>query len=101
MIGEIELIAVFAKCKVVAGKENEFTRLALALAEKSRQESANVSYDILSEFDNTTNEFYFLEKWTDKAGLDAHMATEHFKETIAAVQKITEGDLEIHVYQTL
>lgn len=57
MIGEIELIAVFAKCKVVAGKENEFTRLALALAEKSRQESANVSYDILSEIDNTTNEF--------------------------------------------
>lgn len=95
------MIAVFAKCKVVAGKENEFVRLALSLAEKSRQESANVSYDILSEIDNADNEFYFLEKWADKAGLDEHMATAHFKDTIAAVQKIIEGELEIHVYQTL
>ena len=95
------MIAVFAKCKVVEGKENEFTRLALALAEKSRQEAANASYDILSEIDNADNEFYFLEKWTDKAGLDSHMATAHFKEAIAAVQKIIEGKLEIHVYQTL
>ena len=95
------MIAVFAKCKVSSGKNEDFIKLAHGLAEKSRQESANVSYDILSEIDKDDNVYYFLEKWNDKAGLDKHMATGHFKDTIAAVEKIIDGELEIHVYQAI
>lgn len=95
------MVAVFAKCKVVGGKEKNFIFLAHELAEKSRAESYNVSYDILSETDKNNGEYFFLEKWNDKAGLDKHMATEHFKKIIAEVQKIIEGELEIHVYETI
>ncbi len=95
------MVAVFAKCKVVGGKEKIFVDLAHELAEKSRAESANVSYDILSEIDKDNGEFFFLEKWKDKAGLDEHMATDHFKNIIAEVQKIIEGELEIHVYEAI
>ena len=95
------MIAVFAKCKVSDGKEKQFIELAHALAEKSRQEAANVSYDILGEVDKNDGVYYFLEKWNDKAGLDEHMATAHFKDTIAEVGKIIEGELEIHVYQAV
>ena len=95
------MLAVFAKCKVVDGMETDFIHLAHNLAEKSRAESANVSYDILSEVGKTNGEYFFLEKWNDKTGLDNHMAMDYFKNTIAAVQKIIEGELEIHVYETV
>ena len=47
------------------------------------------------------NAYYFLEKWQDKAGLDLHMQQQYFVDTIAAVGKISEGDLEIHLYETV
>ncbi len=95
------MIVVFAKCKVVTGKENEFLALAHSLAEKSRSEIANISYDILKETKSDPDVFYFMEKWKDQSGLDTHMQTVHFTDTIAAVNKIIEGSLEIHVYENI
>ena len=95
------MIAVFAKCKVINGKEEEFIKMAHELASNSRNEAANVSYDILKESDKNDNEYYFLEKWNDKAGLDKHMSMDYFKSTIAGVEKIIDGKLEIHVYETI
>ena len=60
-----------------------------------------MSYDILGEIDKNDGVYYLLEKWNDKAGLDEHMATAHFKDTIAAVNQIIDGELEIHVYQAV
>ena len=97
----MKMIAVFAKCKVINGKEEEFIKMAHELASKSRNEAANVSYDILKESDKNDNEYYFLEKWNDKAGLDKHMSMDYFKSTIAGVEKIIDGKLEIHVYETI
>ena len=54
----------------------------------------------MSEVDKNDGE-YFFEKWNDKAELDKHMATEHFKKIIGEVQKIIDGELEIHVYETV
>ena len=95
------MIAVFARCTVVKGKEKEFLDLAHNLAQKSREENANISYDVLCEKDKSSNEFYFLEKWQDKKGLDLHMQTEHFVKTIEAVNKIIDGELEIHLYENV
>ena len=94
------MVAVFAKCSVIEGKARDFIDLAHNSAEKSRAEQVNVSYDILSEVDKNNGE-YFFEKWNDKAELDKHMATEHFKKIIGEVQKIIDGELEIHVYETV
>lgn len=95
------MIVVFAKCTVSVGKENEFLKLAHDLADISRTEPANISYDILHEEDNTSNEFYFLEKWQDKNGLDEHMHAVHFVDTISAVEKIIDGKLDIHLYESV
>ncbi|MCR5085526.1 MAG: antibiotic biosynthesis monooxygenase [Succinivibrionaceae bacterium] len=93
------MIAVFAKCKVQPGKEGEFLSLAHALAQESRKEGANLSYDILKESGKEGSEYFFLEKWQDQPGLDRHMQQPHFTDTISAVEKIIEGQLEIHVYE--
>ena len=95
------MLAVFAKCIVQKGQEGEFLKLAHALAEKSREDAQNVSYDVLTDPQGTDNAYYFLEKWQDKAGLDLHMQQQYFVDTIAAVGKISEGDLEIHLYETV
>lgn len=95
------MIAVFAKCEVIKGKEEKFKELAYNLAEKSRQEEKNISYDILRETRNGANEYFFLEKWQDQPGLDAHMKMDYFASTIEAVNHIIKGELEIHVYETV
>ena len=95
------MIAVFAKCTVQSGQEENFKSLAHALADKSRQEEKNVSYDILRETKAESNEYFFLEKWQDQDGLDEHMKKDYFTETIEAVNKIIRGELEIHVFETV
>jgi len=95
------MIAVFAKCEVLKGKEEKFKELAYNLAEKSRQEEKNTSYDILTEVQKDTNEYFFLEKWQDQPALDAHMKMDYFVDTIEAVKQIIKGELEIHVYETI
>ena len=95
------MIAVFAKCDVIKGNEEKFKELAHALAEKSRQEEKSISYDILTEPQSDANEYFFLEKWQDQPGLDAHMKMDYFVSTIEAIKHITKGELEIHVYETV
>ncbi len=95
------MIAVFAKCTVQSGQAETFKNLAHTLADKSRQEEKNVSYDILRETKTDSNEYFFLEKWQDQAGLDEHMKKDYFTETIEAVNKIIHGELEIHVYEAI
>lgn len=95
------MFAVFAKCEVIQGNEEKFKELAHNLAEKSRQEEKNVSYDILTEVHSSANQYFFLEKWQDQIGLDAHMKMDYFVTTIEAVHHIIKGELEIHVYETV
>lgn len=95
------MLAVFAKCEVIKGNEEKFKELAHNLAEKSRQEEKNISYDILTEAQSNANEYFFLEKWQDQSGLDAHMKMHYFVSTIEAVNHIIKGELEIHVYETV
>ncbi len=95
------MVAVFAKCTVIKGNEEEFKELAHNLAAKSRQEEKNLSYDILTEANGNANEYFFLEKWQDQSGLDAHMKMDYFVQTIEAVNHIINGELEIHVYEAV
>jgi quinol monooxygenase YgiN len=95
------MLAVFAKCEVIKGNEEKFKELAHNLAEKSRQEEKNISYDILTEVDSSTNEYFFLEKWQDQPALGAHMEMDYFVSTIESVNHIIKGELEIHVYKTV
>ncbi|MBP2638589.1 MAG: hypothetical protein H6Q72_4496 [Firmicutes bacterium] len=95
------MLAVFAKCEVIKGNEEKFKELAHNLAEKSRQEEKNISYDILTETQGEAGEYFFLEKWQDQPGLDAHMKMDYFFSTIEAVNHIIKGELEIHVYETV
>ena len=95
------MVVVFAKCDVIEGKGETFKELAHGLAEKSRQEEKNVSYDILTEPQDEGNKYYFLEKWQDQEGLGLHMKKDYFIHTIEALNHIIHGELEIHVYETV
>lgn len=49
-----------------------------ALAQASRQEADNISYDFFQSRENSQH-FVILERYRSENGLDAHRATPHFQ----------------------
>lgn len=59
------------------GEEEAVRSLLPLLAAASREEEANLLYEVSQDIENPRR-FVILERYTDAAGLDAHRATEHF-----------------------
>jgi quinol monooxygenase YgiN len=69
-------LTVFAEFYAKAGKENELRKLLLGLIGPTRKEKGYVQYDLHADNENPAH-FFFFEKWTSKALLDAHLAAPH------------------------
>jgi quinol monooxygenase YgiN len=74
----------------------EGMRAALtALAEASREEAGCLAYDL---FESATNAGVFItvERWADKAAMDAHMGTDHIATAMTAMADHLGGGVSIH-----
>ena len=62
------------------GKREEFYQsvAAAAIPEKSRLEKGNIRYDYYYPA-NSPNQLLLIEVWQDRAALNVHKETEHFK----------------------
>lgn len=56
------------------------------LVEKTRAEPLCVSYDLFID-QKDPGHFVFVEEWTDRAALDAHCASEHFKRLVPLIDQ--------------
>ena len=65
------------------------------LAEATRAEEGCLAYDLF-ESGSTPGTFVTVERWTDSAALDAHMATPHVAEAFAAAAGALSGEVAIH-----
>ena len=54
------------------------------LVERTKQEELCISYDLLRD-QKDPGHFIFVEEWPDRAALDAHCATEHFKRLVPLI----------------
>ena len=52
-----------------------------------------------AESGSTPGTFVTVERWTDSAALDAHMATPHVAEAFAAAAGALSGEVAIHPLQ--
>lgn len=54
------------------------------LVELTRQEPLNISYDLFIDKDDPGH-FIFVEEWPDRAALDVHCGTEHFRRLVPLI----------------
>ena len=88
------MIKVIAKISIKDGEVENFFKIAEKLIDGSRQEVANESYELVRDVENTNN-FYFIETWISKNGLQNHSTQPHFLEAVASLQKVASAPLEI------
>ncbi|QBE91348.1 antibiotic biosynthesis monooxygenase [Sphingomonas paucimobilis] len=54
------------------------------LVEKTRQEELCIAYDLFID-QKDPGHFIFIEEWPDRAALDAHCASEHFRRLVPLI----------------
>ncbi len=89
-----EKIVLFARLKVKQGTEREAKRAAISIIEKSRAESGCLNYDFHQAIDDATI-FLWHETWENKAAIDAHANSSHFREFSASIENITDEPLQV------
>ena len=87
------MLAVIAKLNVAKGKEADFEKHMLGLAEQVRaNEPGNDMYTLCRDEDGN---YIVLELYEDEAALAAHGASEHFKAAGAGFKGLMAGAPEI------
>jgi quinol monooxygenase YgiN len=56
------------------------------LVEKTRQEPLCLSYELFIDHQDAGH-FIFVEEWPDRAALDAHCQTEHFRRLVPLINQ--------------
>lgn len=73
----------------------EFIKLVLPLyaelVEKTKLEPLCISYDLFVDHKDPGH-FVFIEEWPDRAALDAHCATEHFRRLVPLINRHQRQD---------
>jgi len=87
------MLALIAKLKVQAGKEAEFEKIMLGLAEEVRKnEQGNRLYTLCKDADG---QYCVLELYEDEAALAAHGQSAHFKAAGPKFAEVMAGRPEI------
>lgn len=61
------------------------------LVEKTRQEELCIAYDLFIDRKDPGH-FIFIEEWPDRAALDAHCASEHFRRLVPLINVHQQQD---------
>ena len=89
-----EKIVLFARLKVRADSVEAARRAALAIIESSRAETGCINYDFHQAIDDETV-FVWHETWANKAAIDAHGASVHFRNFSQKIKDLVDEPLQI------
>lgn len=94
------MISVIAKMPVQEGKKQEAVDAIKALMSEVAKEEGTLFYSVnASEKDPDT--LVMIERYRDRAALDAHGTTQHFKEFMGKAASFLAGKPEIKVYEEI
>ncbi|MFC4550543.1 MULTISPECIES: putative quinol monooxygenase [Halorussus] len=91
------MIVVHAAVPIVPDRRSEALELIEDLADRSRAESGVVDYRATTEVGDP-NVVRFFERYEDEAALEAHQASEHYREWAEALPDLLDGgvaDLDV------
>lgn len=77
------------------GSEDAIRAALSSLVEATRQEEGCLAYD-LYESGSAPGTFITVERWTDQAALEAHLATPHVAAAFAAADGHLAGEVGVH-----
>jgi quinol monooxygenase YgiN len=89
-----EKIVLIARLKVKPDSVESAKREALAIVEDSRGETGCINYDFHQGIDDETV-FVWHETWADKAAIEAHGASEHFRNFSEQIKDLIDEPLQI------
>lgn len=94
------MLTIVATMQAQQGKEDALSEVVSSLAAAARQEPGNRRYDVFrSTSDPATLLIY--EEYEDKAAIDAHASSTHFKEASAKMAQLLAGRPSIRTYKEL
>lgn len=89
-----EKIVLIARLKVKANSVESAKRAALAIVADSRAEAGCINYDFHQAIDDETI-FIWHETWENEAAIEAHGASEHFKNFSRRIKDSVDESLQI------
>jgi len=89
-----ENIVLMARLKVKPDSIESAKRAALSIISDSRAEDGCLNYDFHQAIDDETV-FIWHETWKNKAAIEAHGASEHFKNFSRSIKDWVEEPLQI------
>ena len=92
------MIAILAKLNVAEGKEEEFEKIMLGLAQQVREkESGNHLYTLVKDDDG----YMVMEIYEDQAALAAHGSSDHFRASGREMAGVMAGAPVIRQYEVV
>ena len=85
------MLAVTSRLKVKKGREAEFERTALALAEKSLANETGCHDFRLTRSKHDPQTYELLERYSDEEALASHSNSEHLRDAIPTLMDCLEG----------
>ena len=89
-----EKIVLIARLKIKSGSVEAAKQAALAIIADSRAEDGCLNYDFHQAIDDETV-FVWHETWENKAAIDAHGASAHFKDFSTKIKDSVDESLQI------
>jgi quinol monooxygenase YgiN len=91
------MIVVVGRVQTDPERREELLRVGQRVAATSRQEPGCLHYRVYQDSEDE-NAYVFVEEWEDQEALQAHFATPHVAEFMAAIQATLVGppDVKFH-----
>jgi quinol monooxygenase YgiN len=95
------MVTVVAKLKVQAGKEADFERAARVMIEHVKSAEHSTLTYVLHRARKDPTTFLFYERYTDRAGLDAHSQSPQMATLFSAIGPMLDGPPQIEMYEEI
>jgi quinol monooxygenase YgiN len=90
------MITVVATNYIKEDKIDDMINIAKELVEETRKEDGCITYNLFQDSEDKGT-FTFVEEWTSKEHLDAHMQTEHFTRIVPKIKELCRAEGKISV----
>ena len=94
------MLGVIAKLTIKEGKVDEVIDLVKTLMAEVAKEEGTLAYTLNRDPSNP-NAVIFMERYKDKAALDYHSSTPHFKAFFGSIKGLLAGKPEISVLEEI
>ncbi len=94
------MLGLIANVPVQEGRVDEAIEMFRELMDKVAEEEGTLSYT-LNRSNKDPNTLVMMERYKDKAALDFHSSTPHFKEFSSRLPSILAGKPEINVMEEI